>query len=170
MALNSVESFMGRVDDLESTEKQPWNKLEKAFKLQKLNAFAETYGADHKLSDEQVLRLKEALKERLGVKQLMKMKDVAYDKVRGVVTKIDCLVVHKDGTFGFRNTDSVSPLLSLAPKTRKLRVDVVGSVGVDQTARAVVPNGAGTAAELSGAEGGKVDPADVDDRLAVGGD
>ena len=169
MALNSVESFMGRVDDLESTEKQPWNKLEKAFKLQKLNAFAETYGADHKLSDEQVLRLKDALKERLGVKQLMKMKDVAYDKVRGVVTKIDCLVVHKDGTFGFRNTDSVSPLLSLAPKTRKLRVDVVGS-GVDQAARPVVPNGAGAAAVLPCAEGGKVDPADVDDRLAVGGD
>jgi hypothetical protein len=169
MSLTNVESFMGRVDNLDNSEAQPWNKLEKAYKLQKLNAYAERYGAEHHFPEEQVARLKEALKERLGVKQLMKTKDVAYDKVRGVVTRIDCLVVHRDGTFGFRNTDSVSPLVSLAPKTRKLRIDVVGG-GVDHAARPVVPNGAGAAAVLPGAEGRNVDAADVDNRLAVGGD
>ena len=101
-----------------------WNKLEKAFKLQKLYEFADRYATEKTLTPEQLAALRGALKERLSRKQLQKSKDVAYDKVKGIVVRLDCLVQQADGTFTFRNTDSVSPLAALAPKTRRLRVDV----------------------------------------------
>jgi 50S ribosomal subunit-associated GTPase HflX len=120
----SMTSILDRMDTMDNPALLPWNKLEKAFKLQKLNEFAERFAQEKALLPEQRARLKDALKERLSRKQLQKTKDVAYDKARGMVMHIDCLVCHPDGTFGFRNTDSVSPLAALAPKTRRSRVDV----------------------------------------------
>lgn len=115
--LNRIESFDDRPQTLQ------WNKLGKAFQLQKLYEFADKLADDKTMPDEQRARLKEALKERLDRKRLQKADDVAYDSRQGAVTKIDCLVCHADGTFGFRNANSVSPLATLAPKTRRLRVD-----------------------------------------------
>jgi hypothetical protein len=152
--------------DMKTQDKLAWNKLEKSVKLKKLGAFADAYSKDLELSPGQVGKLKEMLKERLNRKQLQKSTDVAYDKEKGEVTCIESLVVHQDGTFGFRSVNSVSPLASLAPKTRKSRVDV--GLGGNHTARCVAPNGARAAAILTTTEGGDADPADVDDILVVG--
>jgi hypothetical protein len=122
----NIHTIMDRMDQITSQQTMvPWNKLERGQKLQKLNDFALQYGAEKGFTEEQVGRLKESLKDRLNRRQLQKTKDVAYDKTAGTVTRIDCLVCNADGTFSFRNTDSVSPLVSLAPKTtRRLRVEV----------------------------------------------
>lgn len=127
----NIHTIMDRMDQITSQQTMvPWNKLERGQKLQKLNDFALHYGSEKGFSEEQVGRLKESLKDRLNRRQLQKTKDVAYDKTNGTVTRIDCLVCNADGTFSFRNTDSVSPLVSLAPKTtRRLRVELGAGVG-----------------------------------------
>jgi hypothetical protein len=147
----SMESILNRIESLDRPAALQWNKLGKAFQLQKLFEYADRLSDEKGLPEEQRTKLKDALKERLDRKRLQKADDVAYDSKQGTVTRIDCLVCHADGTFGFRNANSVSPLATLAPKTRRLRVDV-GRVALNAPVVAV-PHGAGTAAVLAGAEG-----------------
>jgi hypothetical protein len=115
--MNSLED----IDNMEEHNNLPWNKLEKTFKLKKLYEYADFCAVEKGLSAETVADLKKALRERVNRKQLQKTKDVCYNKEEGKVTTISILHFH-EGSYSFRNTDAVSPLLSLAPKNKNKTV------------------------------------------------
>jgi hypothetical protein len=115
--MNSLEE----IDPMEEHTNLAWNKLEKTFKLKKLYEYADSCAVEKALAPETVADLKKALRERVNRKQLQKTKDVCYNKEEGRVTAIAILHFH-EGSFSFRNTDAVSPLLSLAPKNKNKTV------------------------------------------------
>ena len=104
---NSTE----KIDELLEKEKQqmssePWNKLDKRLKIQKLHAYAEKFGKDNSFS------------ECLTKDKLSKVKDVDYDRDMGVITNIGSLFLNLGTrTFTLRNLDKkVSTLKMLTPK------------------------------------------------------
>ena len=109
------------IDSMEGHSNLPWNKLEKTFKLKKLFDFADVCASEKHLDAEILAELKKALREKVNRKQLQKSKDVAYNKEEGKVAAISILHFTAEGTFYFKNTDAVSPLLSLAPKNKTVR-------------------------------------------------
>jgi hypothetical protein len=115
--MNTLEE----IDPMEEHTNLAWNKLEKTFKLKKLYDFADASAEEKGLTAETVADLKKALRERVNRKQLQKSKDVCYNKEEGRVTAI-AILHFNEGGFTFRNTDAVSPLLSLAPKNKNKTV------------------------------------------------
>ena len=115
--MNTLEE----IDSMEEHTNMAWNKLEKTFKLKKLYEFADQCAVEKSLTPETTADLKKALRERVNRKQLQKTKDVCYNKEEGKVMAISILHF-VDNTFVFRNTDAVSPLLSLAPKNKNKTV------------------------------------------------
>lgn len=101
-----------------SSRKDSWNKLEKGFKIQKVNAFAELYCKKNNIQGE-VGRLKEFLIDAINKKKLSKVKEVVYDKNNGCIISIPPLhfLTNTTRSFTLRNTDKsrVSTLKSLAP-------------------------------------------------------
>ena len=116
---NSTE----KIDELLEKEKQnmnsePWNKLDKRLKIQKLHAYAEKYGKDNGLPLKEVKLLKTFFSECLTKDKLSKVKDVDYDRSAGVITNINSLFLNVNTrTFTLRNLDKkVSTLKMLTPK------------------------------------------------------
>jgi hypothetical protein len=112
---------LDNIDSMEGHSNLAWNKLEKTFKLKKLFEFADVCGQEKALTVDTLAELKKALREKVNRKQLQKSKDVAYNKEEGKVTAISILHFSAEGNFFFRNTDAVSPLLSLAPKNKTVK-------------------------------------------------
>ena len=112
--VNTIED----VDQCDDHTHFAWNKLEKTFKLSKLYAYAdkcaETHGCDR-------TALKALLKEKLARKCLQRARDVNYDKASESIQSIPSLTFY-GAQFVFKQTDNVSPLLSLAPKRNKKTV------------------------------------------------
>lgn len=107
----------------ESTEKQPWNKLNKSLKLKRLMDFADRYSASETLDDVKKAQLKQMLKDKLDKKCLQKIKDVVYNADEERIERIPALyMVHNKYTL---RSDSISPLSSLTPKTVKKDVKVM---------------------------------------------
>jgi hypothetical protein len=114
---------MNTIDQLLEKEKkhmsaEPWNKLDKRLKIQKLHAFAEKYGKDNSLPMKDIKGLKLFFSECLSKDKLAKVKDVDYDRESGVITGIPSLFLHPSSRlFTLRNLEKkVSTLKSLTPK------------------------------------------------------
>jgi len=116
----STPKSLDEIDTMEEHGMLPWNKLEKTFKANKLNDFVDKVGETHKFSKDTSSALKTILKEKLNRKQLQKSKDVVFDLVAGEITDIPCLLF-SENSFNFKQTDTVSPLTSLAPKNKTVR-------------------------------------------------
>jgi hypothetical protein len=116
---NSTE----KIDELLEKEKQnmnsePWNKLDKRLKIQKLHAYAEKYGRENSLPLKEVKALKTFFSECLTKDKLAKVKDVDYDRELGAITNITTLCLNVGTrTFTLRNLEKkVSTLKMLTPK------------------------------------------------------
>ena len=114
---------MNKIDQLLEKEKkqmsaEPWNKLDKRLKIQKLHAFAEKYGKDTALSMKEIKSLKTFFSECLSKDKLAKVKDVEYERETGVINSIPSLFLHPSSrAFTLRNLEKkVSTLKSLTPK------------------------------------------------------
>lgn len=114
---------MNKIDQLLEKEKkqmsaEPWNKLDKRLKIQKLHAFAEKYGKDTALPMKEIKALKTFFSECLSKDKLAKVKDVEYDRETGVINGIPSLFLHPTSrAFTLRNLEKkVSTLKSLTPK------------------------------------------------------
>jgi hypothetical protein len=66
---------------------EPWSKLNKTSKIQKLHSFAEKYGNRNKLSAKEVKELKHYFSQVLSTR-LNKTKDVIYDKEQQEITDV----------------------------------------------------------------------------------
>jgi hypothetical protein len=120
----SSTMHIDKLDSLLETEKQhnktePWNKLDKTVKIQKLHCYAEKYGKDHSLPAKEVKNLKVFFVDCLEKGKLLKTKDVVYDKEARELTSIPALHFNVDKhnfTLRILDTKRVSTLKSLTPK------------------------------------------------------
>jgi hypothetical protein len=97
---------------------EPWCKLNKTIKMRKLLDFVEVYCAQNDLSSEEAVQLMSFLRECIDRKRLQRVKDVIYDKEKGLIKEIPALCYTKlSKHFTLKNIDKrVSTLKSLAPK------------------------------------------------------
>lgn len=100
-----------------NNKNEPWSKLDKTMKTQKLLDYAEKYKVEHKMEDMEMEALIAFLKDCLNKKKLYRVKDVVYDKTTGLIKEIPALIYSKTSKhFTLKNIDKrVSTLKSLAP-------------------------------------------------------
>jgi len=81
------------INDMLNREKQkmnsePWNKLNKTMRIQKLHAYAESYGREHNFNTKEIKQLKSFFSECLQRDKLVKVKEVQYNKDTGTIINI----------------------------------------------------------------------------------
>ena len=119
----TATNSMNKIDEMLETEKksmnsEPWNKLDKRLKIQKLHAYAEKYGKENTLPVKEIKGLKTFFSTCLTKDKLAKVKDVDYNKVTGIINNIGGLAFNlTTRAFTIRNLEKkVSTLKSLTPK------------------------------------------------------
>lgn len=120
----SSEDNYNAVDQMLEFEKQynktePWNKLDKTAKIQRLHQYAEKYGKEHSLPVKDIKSLKLFFITSLEKNKLQKAKDVVYDKENSTITSIPALCFNQTArnfTLKILDAKRVSTLKSLTPK------------------------------------------------------
>jgi len=114
--ISNLEKFLE--SEKNNNRNEPWCKLNKTIKLQKLNDYVELYSNENNFNKEETTLLINFLKDCLDKKKLTRVKDVIYDKNDGVIKNIPALTYIKASKhFTLKNIDKrVSTLKSLAPK------------------------------------------------------
>jgi len=114
--LSNLDKFLE--DEKNSSKNEPWIKLNKTIRTQKILAFIEIYKNDKKLNEEETAALVTFLKDCLDKKKLSRAKEVVYDKVSGTIKEIPALFYNKSNKhFTLKNLDKrVSTLKSLPSK------------------------------------------------------
>jgi hypothetical protein len=107
MSLNDLDSMLSR--ETEQNKTQGWNKLDKTIKIQKLNSFADKYGATNEYSEIEVQSLKQFLRECLDKSKLKNTKDVYYNKDTKEVTHIPSLMLNSTThNFTLKNVETTA--------------------------------------------------------------
>jgi hypothetical protein len=117
MNYSSVDSLLEKEKIHNKTE--PWNKLDKTVKIQKLHSFAERYGREQGLPVKDIKSLKIFFVECLDKGKLQKTKDIVYHKDTKDITSIPGLFFNidkKQFTLKIVDVKRVSTLKSLTPK------------------------------------------------------
>lgn len=111
--LSNLDKFLE--EEKNNSKNEPWSKLNKTIKTQKLLEFVSHYKSEKKLNEDQEKSLVAFLKDSLDKKRLTRVKDVVYDKVTGNVKEIPALFYNKSTKhFTLKNLDKrVSTLKSL---------------------------------------------------------
>ena len=114
--LSNIEKYLE--DEKNKNKTEPWSKLDKTAKIRKFLEYAEEYKLEKGFSEEEHDLLVAFLKECLNRKKLMRVKDVIYDKTKGVIKEIPALLYNKPTKhFTLKNMDKrVCTLKSLPPK------------------------------------------------------
>jgi hypothetical protein len=114
--ISNLDKFLENEKNTNSNE--PWCKLNKTIKTKKLIEYVEIYKVEKKLSIEECNNLVAFLRECLDRKKLLRVKDVIYDKITGIVKEIPALSYNKSNKhFTLKHMDKrISTLKSLAPK------------------------------------------------------
>jgi len=118
--MNNLEKFLEA--EKHTNQAESWAKLDKTIKTQKLVAYAEKYVEQHKMNEDELNTLVKYLKECLDKKKLGRVKDVTYDKEKGVIKDIPSLIFNK-GSRQYtlkRSEKRVSTLKSLPQKQKKI--------------------------------------------------
>lgn len=94
-----------------------WTKMDNTNKIKKLNTFAEKYIEDNQLTEEELIKLISFLKESIDQKQLMRVKDVVYDKNTKEIKDIPSLYYNITNKTFYLKTDKnrLHTLKSLPP-------------------------------------------------------
>lgn len=96
-----------------------WTKLDKMTKIQKLHQYADKYAEKHKLSEAELVSLKEYLVNCINQSKLQKSKEVLFDKETKDIVDIPSLVLHPANRhFTLRSQDvkRINTLKSMTPK------------------------------------------------------
>jgi len=118
--MNNLENFLE--NEKITNKAEPWAKLDKTVKIQKLLVYAESYAKKKEYNEDEKNNLIKFLKDSLDRKKLQRVKDVIYDKMTCEVKEIPGLFYNKTNNhFTLKNLDSkrVSTLKSLPPKKVK---------------------------------------------------
>ena len=114
--LSNLDKFLEAEKINNSNE--PWCKLNKTIKTKKLIEFVDIYCKDKNLDEDASKLMISFLKDCLDKKKLSRVKDVLYDKDKGIVKDIPALTYTKSNKhFTLKNIDKrVSTLKSLSIK------------------------------------------------------
>jgi len=120
--LSNLDKFLE--EEKNNSKNEPWSKLNKTIKTQKILSYVESYKKEKKLSEEEEKLLVVFLKDCLDKKRLTRVKDVVYDKVTGNIKEIPALFYNKSNKhFTLKNLDKrVSTLKSLPSNKHKKSV------------------------------------------------
>jgi len=131
MKETKTSSDMDNLERFLETEKihnkaEPWCKLDKTVKIQKLLVYVEEYKDKNELTDGDKSSMLRFLKECLSKKRLNRVKDVVYDRETGTIKEIPALIFNKQTKhFTLKNVDKrVSTLKSLPPKKSKSNMNI----------------------------------------------
>ena len=115
-SLQKLDQFLQ--DEKNTNENEPWCKLNKTIKIKKMMDYIENYKNEQNLNDEEVEILANFLKDCLNRKKLHRIKDVLYDKEKGIINEIPSLTyVKATKHFTLKNIEKrVSTLKSLPQK------------------------------------------------------
>lgn len=98
---------------------QTWNKLDTVTKIKKLQSYADDYGKNNSLSEDDITILKQFFASAVRCNKLKKNKDIVYDKDTGIVTDVPGLFYSKlNKKYTIKNLDSkhVSTMKTYTPK------------------------------------------------------
>ena len=114
--LSNLEKFLE--NEKNNNKNEPWCKLDKTIKTQKLLEYVNIYKIENNLSEEESNLLITFFKECLDRKKFQRVKDVIYDKTTGLIKEIPALTYVKTTKhFTLKNIDKrVSTLKSLPTK------------------------------------------------------
>lgn len=118
--MNNLERFLEA--EKHTNQAESWAKLDKTIKTQKLIAYAEKYVEQHKMCEDDLNMLVQYLKDCLDKKKLGRVKDVTYDKEKGVIKDIPSLIFNKSSRqYTLKRSEKrVSTLKSLPQKQKKI--------------------------------------------------
>jgi hypothetical protein len=114
--LSNLEKFLE--NEKNNNKNEPWCKLDKTVKTQKLLEYVNIYKTENNLSEEESILLMTFFKDCLDRKKFQRVKDVIYDKTTGLIKEIPALTYVKTTKhFTLKNIDKrVSTLKSLPTK------------------------------------------------------
>lgn len=118
--LSNLDKFLE--DEKNNNKNEPWSKLDKTIKTQKMFTFVETYKEEKQLTEVQTQSLVAFLKDCLDRKKLCRVKDVIYDKTTGTIKEIPALTYNKQSKhYTLKNLEKrVSTLKSLPSSSKKM--------------------------------------------------
>jgi hypothetical protein len=117
MSMDTVDRLLEQEKQFNKTE--PWNRLDKQAKIQKLHKYAETYGKEQALPVKEIKALKTFFIQSLERNKLVKTKEVVCDKETRDIVSIPALQFNSaTRTFTLKIMDAkrVSTIKSLTPK------------------------------------------------------
>lgn len=125
--MTNLDAFLE--NEKNNNKNEPWCKLDKTIKTQKLMEFVDAYKNEKKLDVEEEKLLIHFLKDCLDRKKLQRVKDVNYDKATGMIKDIPALTYVKTNKhFTLRNVDKrISTTKSLGPKKNQGTIKNKGS-------------------------------------------
>lgn len=111
-----IDKFLDEEKKSRSTEN--WNKMDKTFKIKKLNDYAEKFCNKNDYPDNCLKNLKVLLKSNLDKKRLLSNKEVEYDKEIQEIINIPNLI-YKNKRFSIERGDKrISTIKSLGPSNK----------------------------------------------------
>jgi hypothetical protein len=125
LTYSNMDSLLEREKQHNKTE--PWTKLDKTVKIQKLTAFSEKYGQEQNMTEHDVASLKTFFIDCLDKGKLQKAKDIVYNKTAQEITSIPALFFNtekKNFTLRIVDPKRVSTLKSLTPKRTQKPVTI----------------------------------------------
>ena len=106
-----------------ANKQETWAKLDKTQKIKRLNTYAEVLKSKHELSDTEFVDLKKYFIRCLDRKNLMKTKEVNYEKDKHVILSIPNLHFNDDSrTFILRKDDKHVSTIKSLPADKRTKV------------------------------------------------
>ena len=120
--LKVIDSYLEKEKELNKS--QPWNKLNKTNKIDKLKDFCHRFSEENSFSETTKENLEKFLLKSLDNKKFTKIKDINYNKDEGLVKDIPGLSFNKNKkVFTIKSQDNrISTSKNLAPKTKKSKI------------------------------------------------
>ena len=108
-------------DERKTRSNENWNKMDKTFKIKKLNQYAEKFCLKHNCPENCIKNLKILLKSHLDKKRLLSNKEVEYCKEEQEIINIPSLN-YKNKRFTIERSEKrISTIKSLAPSKRTIK-------------------------------------------------
>lgn len=128
--LSALETFLE--NEQISNRNEPWCKLNKTIKLNKILDYSKIYSKEHDFTEQETDNLFIFLKDSIENKRLSRAKDVIYDKITGIIKNIPSLTyVKKTKHFTLKNVDKRVSTLKSLPKKGSLKSTIKNAKIVD---------------------------------------
>jgi hypothetical protein len=131
--VNNINDFLEKEKQTHTNEL--WSKLDKTIKMQKIRAFIDDYSTINNLTSKESKNMLSFLTTSLDQKRLTKSKDVIYDREKGIIKTIPCLLFNQiNRKFTLKRCEKrQSTLKSLPPKkSNKTRDNKIAKNGLLQ--------------------------------------